>query len=254
MEEKIVVVIPAEGDSSETASWYAEAVVEHYGRQPKRNLTVYTYNPAEVLNWRSDDELDRSLERFCRPFWHQAVEIHAQAGLGALIACRIFELELVEQNASRCFFVGGASCEAMTGIAKFFHRYFAHWWYWSHIPFFADDPNPQRDPTIAAIKRSSTRTMRANPRRYRDQLVRIGHWFPNDFHLWRILPYRTWFVPNGKAPWPQWWNNTYNNARAIAFWARCTVRSTDQPGNGFSLYSMMPADALFQAMDSVREF
>ena len=91
MEEKIVVVIPAEGDSSETASWYAEAVVEHYGRQPKRNLTVYTYNPAEVLNWRNDDELDRSLERFCRPFWHQAVEIHAQAGLGALIACRIFE-------------------------------------------------------------------------------------------------------------------------------------------------------------------
>ena len=39
MEEKIVVVIPAEGDSSETASWYAEAVVEHYGR-PSRGVEL----------------------------------------------------------------------------------------------------------------------------------------------------------------------------------------------------------------------
>lgn len=247
MREPCIIIIPAEGDSVETEQWYAEAVRKHYAAQHPRVLVL---DCSEVNIWKLPTQLRWRLRQWVteKNLQYCPIEVHAQGGLGAMIACELFSLRLVEVERSRCFFIGGAPCTAMTGIAKLFHCLLARLWLWSPFAYFADDPNPNHDPVIAKIKESSTREMRRNPRRYCDQLECIGHWKPSALRL----PAATWFVPNGEAPWPKWRNNTYNDRRARRVWLRHGVPATMQPTRGFSFYSMMPADALFEVMDAVR--
>lgn len=241
-----IVVIAAEGDSAKTEQWYLKALKEHYQKSGKEVRAL-------VLTHSSTTCTPSSLARCVKAFFVQHnvfnIEIHAQAGLGASLAYQM--LELRPDRIRRVFFVGGAPSNAMTGIAKIFHRYLSRLWYLSHIPFFADDPNPARDPIIDKIRASSTAAMRENPLRYRNQLVHIGTWqLPPH---WRVPnTCDAYFVPNGETVRPHWWDNSFNNVRASQIWAEHGVKTTRRPGGYFSLYSMMPASELFKVMDEVR--
>lgn len=240
------LVIPAEGDSVSTERWYVEALCRHY-RAQRKDVAIFNYTGN--LNIGLGVAFD--VEHFFNDLHPRdsGWEIHAQGGFGAYVAyimiCRY------GARIRRVFFVGGAPAKAMSGIAKFFHRIFIRWWYNSRFEFFADDPNPNKDKTIQMIKDSSTATMRANPELYRNQILAIGHWKVP--HGW--LPkhsIRAYFVPNGKAPFPEWWNNTYRYGAAIDTWLEHGVTPTPRPGGGFSFYSLMPAGELFKVMDHVR--
>lgn len=242
----MVLVIPAEGDSVSTERWYVMALKKHYDI-PLKNIEVFDYGAERILPLEIFDAADGLF--FERYPLENNWEIHAQAGFGAYIAYLL--LCRYPTRIRRVFFVGGAPCNAMTGIARFFHRVFVTWWYRSPFEFFADDPNPHKDPIIESIKVSSTASMRANPELYYKQLITIGRWIiPDD---WEVRSgTEAYFVPNGKAPFPSWWNNTYDNKLAKIEWLKHGVFYTNQPGDGFSLYSMMPAEALFKVMDEVR--
>ena len=245
-----LIIIPAEGDSPESTAFYALEARRHY----HQFKTIHVFDHTTVRCWPVRDrnlKLDEKLQDLSRLYYNQPIEVHAQGGLGAAIACRLFHLGHFDLTHSSCFFIGGAPCETMSLPAKFFHRTLAILWYWSPFPFFADDPNPTHDSAIQEIRRLSTAEMRRDPRRYRDQLYFIGHWRPSAQEV-ASLPLHSWFVPNGEAPFPKWWNNTYRNDRAKMVWSRLGVRSTPQPQHGFSFYSLMPAADLFTAMNDVR--
>lgn len=246
MKQSTIIVIPAEGDSVATEQWYVNALMEHYA-SIGRTLRVIVFDYAAT---RCDDTaLNIQVRNFFATHHVENAEIHAQAGFGASIAFRM--LAVYSDRISRVFFVGGAPSDAMTGIAKFFHRHLSRLWYRSPIAFFADDPNPTNDPQLDLIRASSTAAMRENPLRYRNQLVHIGTWrIPTD---WQV-PHNSYayFVPNGQTVRPKWWDNTFDNAKAAKIWAAHGVASTRQPGGYFSLYNMMPAAELFKVMDEVR--
>ena len=235
-----ILIIPAEGDSIETETWYKKDVQCHYGAK------IYVLDIEPDLN--ISRGVDASIEKFfCNH--HDSFEIHAQGGFGAYVAYRI--LCLFPNNIAKVFFIGGAPSDSMTSIARLFHKYLSRLWYFSRIPFFADDPNPTRDEAIKMIKNSSTKTMRANPKYYCAQLVHIGTWKLDD--AW--MPPNgcdAFFVPNGDTVRPKWWDNTYNNELAKASWKKHGVQSTEKPLNHFSFYSLMPSKSLFDVMDSVR--
>ena len=242
-----IIIIPAEGDSVETEQWYINALVDHYRQQGKiLNILVFKHAGTNCDH--------KALTRRIKDFFavHNIVgraEVHAQGGLGASVAYRM--LILHPKTISRVFFIGGAPSNAMTGLAKLFHRHLSRLWYFSRIPFFADDPNPHHDPVIAQIRASSTATMRANPLRYRNQLIHIGTWrlSPN----WQLPAFcEAYFVPNGETVRPSWWDNSFNNDLAAKIWSQHGVGSTRRPGGNFSFYSMMPATELFRVMDEVR--
>ena len=148
----------------------------------------------------------------------------------------------------RIFFIGGAPCTAMRLIQKVFHKYLSRLWYFSKIPFFADDPNPSNNEVIAAIKQSSTACMRADPLLYCNQLRLIGEWEPKKC-LENIEAY---FVPNGDSLRPDWWDNGYDNKKAAQIWESYGVKSLPKPSGGFSFYSLMPSEELFKVLDTVR--
>lgn len=246
VEETNFLVIPAEGDSVATEQWYVADLCKYY-QMPLTQCHVFEY--------RGDYQISKGMTRDIDYFFTKLhpndnnYEIHAQGGFGAYVACRM--LARFPKRIKRVFFVGGAPCQVMTPIAKFFHRLFIRWWYHLPIEFFADDPNPLRDPVIEMIKASSTSTMRADPKLYCNQILAIGHWsLHRDWKVPRNVA--AYFVPNGKAPFPSWWNNTYNNTAAIAEWRKHDVLATLRPGGTFSFYSMMPTDELFKVMDVTR--
>lgn len=266
-----ILVIPAEGDSPKTEQWYINELKQHYG--PKVDIIVFQHsqNPNIAAGTLQQIRKTALLHKL------RDVEIHAQGGLGAYVACQMEYLlnsqQPVRSHISRIFFIGGAPSNAMTRIAKLFHRYFAYIWHLSPVPFFADDPNPHNDPIIDQIRRSSTQTMRSNPKLYRNQLALIGNWGKNgniiDPEIIRSMQTTTtlkaknhptansicesFFVPNGETIRPKWWDNTYDQEKAIISWRKHGVNVTSQPTDNFSFYSMMPAKAPFAAMDEVRQ-
>ena len=131
---------------------------------------------------------------------------------------------------------------------RVFHTHLSRLWYFSKIPFFADDPNPYNDEVIAAIKQSSTDCMRKDPLLYCNQLGLIGKWIPEKC-LENIEAY---FIPNGDSLRPDWWDNSYDNKKAVQIWAHYGVKSLPKPSGGFSFYSLMPSKELFKVLDSVR--
>lgn len=254
MNNLTILIIPAEGDLAETEVPYVKRLLAHYRRLGYRVKTlIYEH---EVCN----EEIEGSgiaintmlrVRDFVSKYDFADVEIHAQGGLGAYVAYEF--LRFCPEKIKNVFIIGGAPCEAMTGVAKIFHRGFIHLWYYFRwlVPFFADDPNPTGDEDIKKIKKSSTETMRANPRMYRKQITFIGQWtVPED---WKVPEdCRVYFVPNGDTVRPKWWDNTYNNVKAEEFWTSKGAAVTERPGENFSFYSMMPAEALFAVMDVVR--
>ena len=238
---KYFLVIPAEGDSVETERWYVQNLKAHY---PYSWVYVFRYNGDRDINIGIRD----SVRNFHEEMPAISFEIHAQGGFGAAVASYL--AMHYPENVEYIFFIGGAPSTAMPKIAKFFHCWLSRLWYLSKIPFFADDPNPRHDPIISRIKRYSTKTMRKNPELYRNQLIFIGYWIPPK--SWQ-LPYRVgFFIPNGKTVRPAWLDNSYDNKKAAELWKIHNVTTTPAPGNYFSFYSMMPTDALFKVMDSVR--
>ena len=253
MESTTIIVIPAEGDSPDTETAYVKRLKRYYTKVHHRQLNVLVFEHDCV----SKDRMDIFISTILRVRWFvqehdlENAEIHAQGGLGAFVAYEF--LRYCPEKIATVFMVGGAPSDAMTWVAKLFHRGLIRLWYhfrWL-IPFFADDPNPKNDETIERIKASSTEFMRAYPEVYRNQLLYIGEWCISDD--WQALStYKVYFVPNGKTVRPTWWDNTYNNERAKEVWARHGVQCTEAPGDNFSFYSLMPAQALFKIMDSVR--
>ncbi len=245
--QSTIIVIPAEGDSVDTEQPYINALKEHYHKQGKE-LEIIAFEHTSTSC--TPKALVHDIKKFfAQHDFAERAEIHAQGGLGASIAYRMLILhpELIHH----VFFVGGAPSDAMTGIAKLFHRYISRLWYLSHIPFFADDPNPRRDPVIDQIRASSTAAMRANPLRYRNQLIHLGTWRLSP--AWQLpKSCEAYFVPNGETVRPTWWDNSYDNRLAVKIWAEHGVGSTRRPGQNFSFYSLMPAHELFQVMDEVR--
>lgn len=266
-----ILVIPAEGDSAETEQWYVKRLKKHYGEEV--GVIVFDYSQ----NSNVEEGVREKIAEYAERYELQNIEIHAQGGLGAYTTCEMLRLwdfgKTNQRKIKRIFFVGGAPSSVMTWIAKLFHRYFAYIWYWLPIPFFADDPNPHDDPITDQIRASSTHTMQANPKLYRNQLALIGNWgrdsvainfAKQDLDKWMgtlgekkpdalCETCECYFVPNGDTVRPKWWDNTYNQERAISVWAQNGVKTTSQPGNNFSFYSMMPAEALFKVMDEVRQ-
>ncbi len=239
---KAILVIPAEGDSVDTEKWYVEALKKHY----KTEVFVLEYNGNHDV-FRG---VTATVMEFFREHSNYKFEVHAQGGFGAYVAYCI--ANLYSENVGYIFFIGGAPFTAMTQIALFFHRVISRLWYFSTIPYFADDPNPNDDIRVEKIRESSTMAMRADPKLYCNQLVYISKWRPAK--KWR-LPGNCigYFVPNGDVKnRPKWWDNTYNNTRAIEIWKKYKIRSTAKPGKNFSFYSMMPAEALFDVLDGVR--
>lgn len=256
-ESRTIIVIPAEGDSAETESWYVnwlKAHLQYIWKQYATRVLIYEHEMDEPL--KHYDVMVSTLaqvRKFVNENEFRQAEIHAQGGLGAYVAYEF--LQYCPEKIARVFMIGGAPCDAMTGLAKFFHRYFIRAWYHMRgiIPFYADDPNPMKDETIVKIKASSTSVMRKHPEIYREQLQFIGQWrIPRS---WKVPDdCLVLFVPNGKTTswWRKWWDNTYDDQKAKAIWLRHGALITRQPGENFSFYSLMPARALFAVMDEVR--
>ena len=236
-----IMIVPAEGDSVETEKWYAEDVYEHYRQKP----LIFRYNGDKNI----DAGVRCSVSWFFGKCKSEKIEIHAQGGFGAMVAYDM--MMYAPGKIEKVFFIGGASSEAMNLIQRLFHRYLSVLWYYSRIPFFADDPNPFKDAKIAAIRQSSTECMRANPLLYRNQLMAIGRWMPDD--NWQVPEnIEAYFVPNGDSVRPGWWDNSYNNEKAAKMWERYGVKTLPKPKGGFSFYSLMPSEELFKVMDTVR--
>lgn len=265
-----ILVIPAEGDSAETEQAYVNELKRYYGEDLEVIIFDYGQNPNVKENIR------QQILKYERRYNFRDLEIHAQGGLGAYVACQmvmLWNFDEERRRIKRVFFVGGAPSSAMTWVAKLFHHYFAYLWYLLPIPFFADDPNPHNDPVIDQIRASSTQVMRANPKLYRNQLAFIGNWGKDpvalEFMEWDLSKYiqalaqkssdlvgdycECYFVPNGETVRPKWWDNTYDQAKAAAVWEKNGVKAISQPKNNFSFYSMMPAEALFKVMNEVRQ-
>lgn len=239
MKDINILIIPAEGDSVETESWYAKDVSYHYGTS---QVQIFQYNGNKSII----DGIRESVADFFDQ--HEGkFEIHAQGGFGAAVA---YEMALYRPSQiARIFFIGGAPCTAMRFIQRVFHAHLSRLWYFSKIPFFADDPNPHNDEVIAAIKQSSTDCMRKDPLLYCNQLGLIGKWLPEKC-LENIEAY---FIPNGDSLRPDWWDNSYDNKKAAQIWAHYGVKSLPKPSGGFSFYSLMPSKELFKVLDSVRD-
>lgn len=245
-----IVIIPAEGDSVETEQLYITKLREHYRKQGiELRILVFEYGRDRC----EPEDVARSAYDFFHKHSFELggyAEIHAQGGFGASVAYRM--LALCSHLIHCVFFIGGAPGDAMPGIAKLFHLYFSRLWYASRVPFFADDPNPTRDPEIEQVRMSSTLAMRANPLCYRNQLVHLATWrLQEDWRAPRSC--RAFFVPNGETVRQRWRDNSFNNELAAKIWAEHGVVSTRQPGDNFSFYNMMPTEALFSVMDEVRE-
>ena len=238
MKDINILIIPAEGDSVETESWYAKDVSYHYGTS---QVQIFQYNGNRSVI----DGIRESIADFFDQ--HEGkFEIHAQGGFGAAVA---YEMAMYRPSQiERIFFIGGAPCTAMRLIQRIFHKYLSRLWYFSKIPFFADDPNPNNDEVIAAIKQSSTDCMRADPLLYCNQLRLIGEWKPKKC----LEDIEAYFIPNGNSPRPDWWDNSYDNKKSAQIWAHYGVKSLPKPSGGFSFYSLMPSTELFKVLDSVR--
>ncbi len=257
-EPKTIIVIPAEGDSVETEAVYVRRLKNYYNKEhhEQPNILVfehdYTSENAQDVVLSTIFRVREFTEEYLATKKRRGeVEIHAQGGLGALVACEF--LYYCPGRIDTVFMVGGAPCDAMTWVAKVFHQKLIYFWYafrWL-IPFFADDPNPTNDAAIEEIKVSSTTVMRTFPKVYRNQLAAIGEWhLPSDWQVPRGC--KVYYVPNGETVRPKWWDNTYDDAKAKAFWVQRGVLLTERPGNNFSFYSLMPARELFKVMDKVR--
>lgn len=233
-----ILIIPAEGDSVDTESWYANDVSCHYAT-----------NQVQIFQYNGNRSVVDGIRESVADFFDQnegKFEIHAQGGFGAAVA---YEMALYRPSQiARIFFIGGAPCTAMRFIQRVFHTHLSRLWYFSKIPFFADDPNPHNDEVIAAIKQSSTDCMRKDPLLYCNQLGLIGRWVPEKC-LENIEAY---FIPNGDSLRPDWWDNSYDNKKAAQIWAHYGVKSLPKPSGGFSFYSLMPSKELFKVLDSVR--
>lgn len=262
----VFIVIPAEGDSSEVEIWYIDVLKTHYRRKYHTEIEVLVFehdNSAEAVKYGIAVSTQIRVREFINKHKFGRAEIHAQAGLGSYVAYEFLRYCELQNEPGFCgrkisltnvFMIGGAPSDAMTWAARWFRRYFSYFWYhirWL-VPFFADDPpNPECQEEIDKIKAVSTRVMRANPELYRDQLAFLGYWcIPDD---WRVPDgVKVWFVPNGEVLRSKLRDNTYDDLVARACWEKHEVKITAQPGKNFSLYSMMPAKALFKVMDEVR--
>ena len=242
-----IIVIPAEGDSEDTEYWYIKALKRRYKRA---NVLVYQHDLSEQTK-NVFMGTCMGVRNFVQENNFQKAEIHAQGGLGAHVAYEF--LRYCPEKISTVFMIGGAPCEAMTGAAKFFHRWFARAWYHAQwlVPFFADDPNPNDDEIIVKIKVSSTATMQENPIAYRNQLLYIGYWSPEK--TWKVpTGCRVFYIPNGETVRSKLRDNTYDDQKAKDVWSQHGVLITRQPRNYFSFYSLMPAQELFTVMGEVR--
>lgn len=125
MKDINILIIPAEGDSVETESWYAKDVSCHYDTS---QVQIFQYNGNRSVI----DGIRESVADFFDE--HEGkFEIHAQGGFGAAVA---YEMALYRPSQiARIFFIGGAPCTAMRFIQRVFHRYLSHLWYISKIPF-----------------------------------------------------------------------------------------------------------------------
>lgn len=239
MKDTNILIIPAEGDSVETESWYAKDISRHYGT-----------NQVQIFQYNGNKSITRGIQESVADFFNQheeKFEIHAQGGFGAAVA---YEMAMYRPSQiERIFFIGGAPCTAMRFIQRVFHRYLSHLWYISKIPFFADDPNPNNNEVIAAIKKSSTACMRADPLLYCNQLRLIGEWKPKKC----LKNIEAYFIPNGDSLRPDWWDNSYDNKKAAQIWESYGVKPLPKPGGGFSFYSLMPSEELFKVLDTVRD-
>lgn len=234
-----ILIIPAEGDSVDTESWYADDVSRNYST---KRVQVFQYNGNRLIASGIQESVVSFFDEHDEKF-----EIHAQGGFGAAVAFAMATYR--PSQISRIFFIGGAPCTAMRLIQKVFHRYLSWLWHLSRIPFFADDPNPYKDKKIAAIKHSSTKCMRADPLLYRNQLMFIGRWKPEKL----LKNTEGYFIPNGDSLRPGWWDNSYNNEKATQIWGEYGVKSLPKPKGGFSFYSLMPSEELFKVLDNVRD-
>ena len=239
MKDTNILIIPAEGDSVETESWYAKDISRHYGT-----------NQVQIFQYNGNRSIINGIQESVTDFFDQnegKFEIHAQGGFSAAVA---YEMAMYRPSQiERIFFIGGAPCTAMRFIQRVFHRYLSHLWYISKIPFFADDPNPHNDEVIAAIKQSSTDCMRRDPLLYCNQLGLIGRWVPEK----RLENVEAYFIPNGDSLRLDWWDNSYDNKKAAQIWESYGVKSLPKPSGGFSFYSLMPSKELFKVLDSVRD-
>lgn len=239
MKDINILIIPAEGDSVETESWYATDISRHYGT-----------NQVQIFQYNGNKSITRGIQESVADFFNQheeKFEIHTQGGFGAAVA---YEMAMYRPSQiERIFFIGGAPCTAMRFIQKIFHKYLSRLWYFSKIPFFADDPNPSNDEVIAAIKQSSTDCMRADPLLYCNQLRLIGDWEPKKC----LKNIEAYFIPNGDSPRPDWWDNSYDNKKAAKIWESYGVKPLPKPGGGFSFYSLMPSEELFKVLDTVKD-
>ena len=239
MKDINILIIPAEGDSVDTESWYVNDVSCHYATN---QVQIFQYNGNRSVI----DGIRESVADFFDK--HEGkFEIHAQGGFGAAVA---YEMALYRPSQiARIFFIGGAPCTAMRFIQRVFHTHLSRLWYFSKIPFFADDPNPHNDEVIAAIKQSSTDCMRKDPLLYCNQLGLIGRWVPKK----RLENIEAYFIPNGDSLRPDWWDNSYDNKKATQIWESYGVKPLPKPGGGFSFYSLMPSEELFKVLDTVRD-
>lgn len=90
-----ILIIPAEGDSVETETWYKKDVQHHYGAK------------TCVLDIQPDLNISRGVDASIKKFFcnhHGSFEIHAQGGFGAYVAYRI--LCLFPNNIARVFLSG----------------------------------------------------------------------------------------------------------------------------------------------------
>lgn len=103
MKDINILIIPAEGDSVDTESWYANDVSCHYAT-----------NQVQIFQYNGNRSVTDGIRESVADFFDQhegKFEIHAQGGFGAAVA---YEMALYRPSQIvRIFFIGGAPCTAM---------------------------------------------------------------------------------------------------------------------------------------------
>lgn len=242
-----ILVIPAEGNAARTVRQYILSLKQHYGEEAK--VIVFEYNHSPDIK----ESIRNRILEYAECHELQNLEIHAQGGLGAYVACHmilLWDFGKAKHKIRRIFFIGGAPSSAMTWTAKMFHRCLV---YFLPVCFFTD--------------------AHVGHKLYRKQLALIGNWGRDsiafefdkrDLAIWvsaldrnaydvPCAPWECYFVPNGKKT-SSWWDSVYDQEKAIAAWAKINIDATRQPDERFGFHNMTPVEALFRVMDEIRQF
>lgn len=245
-----IVVIPGGIQFMLAAQIYLERLVEHYLAQGiilDRSIFEYELDCTDL-----DSSIDAKVKQLSEQPDFSGVEIHAQGGLGALVAYRL--LQAAPTKIRHVFFIGSAPADALTNRAKKFY------YQWSKLACYLEQKGyartavsfPNYDDTTAAqdINEYAERMARERPELYRQEKQLICQWNPDA--LWRLPDGKAFYVPNNFTPAKWYQTEMYDYASAVSLWYKHGVDTMRLTDSYFCSRLLMPTSELFAEMDQYR--